>query len=187
MRMKKARVRVSGVTRSHSHTNTVYTTHTHTLTPCRQSLQRLIWAVLLPLRDTPPRERDGLTNSPWQLINKWQSQSGLTRSRVCHLPPCSQGYTPINHTQIHTQTNINTWTHTWKCPITWSNKRFTVCVSVWVWVGVVQVTEWTQPLTIAIGLRMAQSPHLLCVFVNLCSFSLSVKNTNQYLWPTWEA
>ena len=46
MRMKEVRVRVSEVTRS----------LTHTLTPCRQSLHRLIWAVVLALGDTPPRE-----------------------------------------------------------------------------------------------------------------------------------
>lgn len=52
--------------------------------------------------------------------------------------------------------------------------------------GGVQVTERTHPdnSDIIRGLLMAQSPHLCCVSVNLCSFSLSVKNTNQYLWPT---
>lgn len=50
MRMKKARVRASEVM------HTVYARHTHTQTPCRQSLHRIIWAVLLALGDTPPRE-----------------------------------------------------------------------------------------------------------------------------------
>lgn len=68
--MKKARVRVSGVTLSHSHTQCTPQTQTHTHTN--------------PLQTKPPKahlgsaaapqghtsKRDGLTNSPWQLINK---------------------------------------------------------------------------------------------------------------------
>lgn len=100
VRMKKARVRGSEVTHTHARTHThaqTHSIHAHShsharpLTPCRQSLYRLIWPGRAAGLQGHTSKRDGLTNSPWQLINKWQSQSGLTRGRVVHLPQISQG------------------------------------------------------------------------------------------------
>lgn len=173
--------------------------HTHTLNPqCTKPPQAHLETAAGPWGHTS--KRDGPTNSPWQLINKWQSQSRLTRSRASSTSPhVPRDTIPKNHTRTPPRTH--TGKSSKKCPKLGqkhsSSLRFKHRLNFFS-----QVTKHIfikLPSDVGTCCRMNSemwseglwwttvTTHGHCLSVNPCSLSLSSAYTNQYLWPRWEA